>query len=72
MKRLTGTLIIGVASVVLFSGCVPITYTKSVTVQKDAQGNITGTTEYESITEPHSEMKKIEAVDQKMPFQHLK
>jgi hypothetical protein len=72
MKRLMGVLIIGVASVVLFGGCVPITYTKSVTVQKDAQGAIIGTTEYESITEPHSEMKKIEAVDQKMPFKYLK
>ena len=72
MKKLTAALIIGVASVVLFSGCVPITYTKTVTVHNDAQGVITGSTELESITEPHSEMKKIEAVDQKMPFKHLK
>lgn len=72
MKRLIAALTIGVASVVLFSGCVPITYTKTVTVHKDASGAITGTTETESITEPHSEMKKIEAVDQKLPFKYLK
>ncbi len=72
MKRLIGTLALGVMSVVLFSGCVPITYTKSVTVQKNAKGEITGITEFESITEPHSETKKLEAVDKKMPFEYLK
>ena len=72
MKRLIAVLTIGVASVALFSGCVPITYTKSVTVHKDAQGAITGTTEYEGITEPHSDTKKIEDVANKMTFKYLK
>jgi len=72
MKRLIGTLTIGVASIVFFSGCVPITYTKTVTVQKDAHGAIIGTTETESITEPHSEMKKIQPVEQKIQFENLK
>jgi PBP1b-binding outer membrane lipoprotein LpoB len=72
MKKLTGIMIAGVATAVLFSGCVPITYTKTVTVQKDAQGRIIGTTEIESITEPHSEMKKIEPVNQAIVFQNLK
>jgi hypothetical protein len=70
MKKLTGILIVGVASVALFSGCVPITYTKSVQVHKDAQGNITGTTITESITEPHQETKKIQEVPS-TPFEYL-
>jgi hypothetical protein len=43
-------------------GCVPITYTKSVTVHKDPNGKITEIIEYEGITEPHSETKKIQEV----------
>jgi hypothetical protein len=48
------------ASVLALTGCVPITYTKSVTVHKDANGKVTEIIEYEGITEPHSEMKKIQ------------
>lgn len=72
MKRVIGTLIISVASVGLFSGCVPITYTKTVQVHKDGSGAITEVVETESITEPHSQTKKIEDVDQKMQFKYLK
>ena len=61
-----------IASLSVLTGCVPITYTKSVTVQKDAKGNVISITEYESITEPHSELKRIQAVDSKMPFTNLK
>jgi PBP1b-binding outer membrane lipoprotein LpoB len=48
------------ASVLPLVGCVPITYTKTVQVHKDANGRITETIETESITEPHQEMKKIQ------------
>ena len=48
------------ATVLALTGCVHITYTKSVTVHKDANGKITEIIEYEGITEPHSEMKKIQ------------
>jgi PBP1b-binding outer membrane lipoprotein LpoB len=72
MKKLTGILIVGVASVVLFSGCVPITYTKTVTVTKDAQGNITGTVVTESITEPHQEMKRIQPVSENIQLDNIK
>jgi len=71
MKRKIGVLIVGVASVVLFAGCVPITYTRSVTVHKDANGVITGTDEFEAITEPHSEMPKIKEVQGSASFKHL-
>jgi hypothetical protein len=72
MKKLTGILIVGVASVVLFSGCVPITYTKTVTVTKDGQGNITGTVVTESITEPHQEMKRIQPVNENIQLENMK
>jgi len=42
-----------------FSGCTSVMYTKSVTVKKDAAGKVVETTDYESITEPHSESGKI-------------
>ena len=72
MKRLIGS-IIGVASVVLFTGCVPITYTRSISVTKDANGVITGTVEHEAITEPHSESPKIKEVQVgATPFKYLK
>jgi hypothetical protein len=54
----------------LFTGCVPITYTKSVTVHKDASGKVTEIIEYEGITEAHSEMKKIQEVGSGS-FDHL-
>jgi hypothetical protein len=47
------------AACLAFSGCTPVTYTKSVTVKKDAVGKVTETVDYESITEPHSESGKI-------------
>lgn len=51
-----------VASVLALTGCVNVTYTRSVTVHKDATGKVTEIIEYEGITEPHSEMKKIQEV----------
>lgn len=57
--------------VTVFTGCVPITYQKTVTVRKDASGKVIETVETESITEPHSEMSKIKAVDS-TSFEHLK
>lgn len=69
MKKLTAVAVLG--SVILMTGCVPVTYTKSVTVHKDANGKITEIEEYESITEPHSEMKKIKEIEA-TPFEHLK
>ena len=42
-----------------FSGCTAVTYTKSVSVKKDATGKVVETVDFESITEPHSESGKI-------------
>ena len=72
MKKLTGSLIVGTAAVVLFSGCVPITYTKEVRVSRDANGNITGTETIERITEPHQEMPKIAPVNKSLTLDDLK
>ena len=72
MKRLIGALSVSVASVVLFAGCVPITYTRSVTVTKDGSGAITSIVEHEAITEPHSETPKIKEVQGSTTFKHLK
>lgn len=71
MNKIVKTLFSCVAVGFLCTGCVQMTYTKSVTVHKDAQGVITGSDEYESITEPHSEMKKIKSVDGDLSFKHL-
>jgi hypothetical protein len=60
------------AGVVVFTACVPMTYTKSVTVHKDANGNIIGIDEVEAISEQHSEGAKIKPIDVTMQFQHLK
>lgn len=70
MKKLTTVLALSSA---LFIGCVPIQYTRSVTVHKDANGNITGTDETERFTEPHNEMPKISEVHTgQQPFKYLK
>jgi len=37
----------------VFSGCVSTTYTKSVSVTKDANGNITSRTETETVIQPN-------------------
>jgi hypothetical protein len=71
MKRLIASLIVSVAAVVLFSACVPVTYSRSIIVHKDANGVVAWTEEHESITEPHSESAKIKAVDQST-FKYLK
>jgi hypothetical protein len=68
MKKLIAVAMM--ASVLAMTGCVPITYTKSVTVHKDASGKVTETVEYESITEPHQEMKKIQSVES-LSFENL-
>ena len=72
MMRLTGVLVMAFAASILLSGCVPVTYTKSITVHKDGAGKITGTDEYESITEPHSEGTRIKSASPDIPFQYLK
>ncbi|HEX4265775.1 MAG TPA: hypothetical protein VH597_15685 [Verrucomicrobiae bacterium] len=56
----------------LLAGCVPINYTRSVTVHKDAAGNITGTDEVETITEAHQEGPKIQEVKGEKTFHYLK
>ena len=68
MKKLIAVAMM--ASVLAVTGCVPITYTKSVTVHKDPSGKITEIVEYESITEPHQEMQKIQSSDN-TSFEHL-
>ena len=73
MKGLIGTLSVGVALVVLFSGCVPMTYSRSITVHKDAKGNIEWTEEHEGFVEQHSEGQKIKEVQVgATPFKYLK
>lgn len=64
---------LALVSAVLFTGCVPMTYSRSITVHKDASGNITGTDEYEGFTEAHSEGQKITEVSVgKNSFKYLK
>lgn len=71
MQKVAGGL--ALVSAVWFTGCVPMTYTRSITVHKDASGNITGTEEYEGFTEAHSEGQKIKEVSGgKTPFKYLK
>lgn len=72
MKRQIGTLVLAVASIALLNGCVPVTYTKTVTVHKNPSGQVTEIVEVESITEPHSETPRIVAKPSAMPFEHLK
>jgi hypothetical protein len=73
MKKLTGALVLATISVLLFAGCVPITYTRSITVHKDANGNITGTDEHEAITEAHQEGAKMkEFKSGETTFKYLK
>lgn len=57
-------LILGTACFV-FSGCTSVTYTKSISVKKDASGKVVETVDFESITEPHSESGKTQ-------FEYLK
>ena len=47
------------------TGCVQTMYTKSITVKKDASGNITGTEETESVSQPGQQPKYVQ-------FEHLK
>ena len=44
----------------LFVGCVPQTYTKTVTTTLDASGKVTGTVIKETISEPHSATPRIQ------------
>ena len=71
MKR-TLVVLLGAASLAWLTGCIPVTYTKTVIVHKDANGNITGTDTIESVTEPHSETPRITAKPNPMTFDHLK
>ena len=59
MKKLATAFVLATASVALFTGCVPVNYTRGITVHKDASGNITGTDEFESVTEAHQEGQKL-------------
>ena len=73
MKKLITVFALATASSVLLTGCVPITYTRSITVHKDANGNITGTDEYEGFSEAHSEGTKIKEIQAgATPFKYLK
>jgi len=55
---------------VLFGGCVQCVYTKTVQVTKDAKGEITGSIETETVTEPHQETKRISEAPS-MDFKYL-
>ena len=71
MKKTLVTLL-GAMTLVWFTGCIPVTYTKTVIVHKDPTGKVTEIEEIESITEPHSETKRITAKPAPMTFEHLK
>ena len=60
MRKIAGYSLM-IASVALLVGCVPITYTKTVTTQQDGSGKVTGMTIVETITEPHSETPRIKS-----------
>ena len=60
MKNIPGRFLL-ITSVALLVGCVPITYTKTVTTHQDGSGKVTGVTIVETITEPHSETARIKA-----------
>ena len=47
MKKLTGALILTVVSSVLLTGCVPVTYTKTMIVHKNGDGSVAWTEERE-------------------------
>lgn len=47
------------------TGCVQTMYTKSITIKKDASGNVIGTEETEGVTQPGQQPKYIQ-------FEHLK
>ena len=72
MKKQIGTFVLAVASAALLAGCVPISYTKSVTVHKDAAGVVQWTEERETITEAHQESPKIKEVQGTSDFKYLK
>ena len=63
MKITRGILIILVASMVL-GGCVHSSYTKTVQVRKDAEGNIVSTLITESVTQPNQQGYPVK-------FEHL-
>ena len=44
MKKLTLAFTLALASAVVLTGCIPMTYTRSITVHKDASGNISADT----------------------------
>ena len=71
MKKSVALFALTVVSTGLLVGCVPMTYTKSVTVQKDANGKITGSTETETLSEAHSETPRISTASP-MQYEHLK
>lgn len=71
MKKLI-VVLAGLTVTLWLNGCVPVTYTKTVVVHKDATGKVTEIEEIESITEPHSETKRIEAKPAPMTFEYLK
>lgn len=71
MKKMLASMVLGLFATVLLSGCVPIMYTKSITVHKDGTGKITEIVEQETISEPHSEMPKVKEL-RSTQFENLK
>jgi hypothetical protein len=66
MKLLASCLLLAVGALALTAtGCVQTMYSKSVTVKKDASGNVTGIEESECVTQPGQQPKYIR-------FEHLK
>jgi hypothetical protein len=55
----------------LISGCVPITYQKTVTTHLDGNGHVTGTDITETISEPHQEMPRFQSVTNDMKLNYI-
>jgi hypothetical protein len=72
MKRLVGVFVLSCASAMLLGGCVPINYSRSVTVHKDANGVVQWTEERETITEAHQESPKTAELKDSSSFKYLK
>src|SRR5262249_23673895 len=72
MKMPKTVVVAGLVGALALTGCVPVMYTKSVTVRRDADGKVMYTEETEVISEPHSQTPRIQDLKGKSSFEHLK
>ena len=72
MKKQIGLVIVAAGALSLLSGCVQMSYTKSVVIHKNPAGQVTEIVETETISEPHSEMRHFEAAPSNISFENMK